>query len=326
MNQLKGLSSTSKRKLQDKEAVDYFMKRIMRFKNFSIGKEVYIPGLGTLIPTEEYKDKVRDVIRKIKSGKKIILREKFKRISLVKLKKVVILTNREKLPKINVVKKTKKRKVMSTKIPEAGGEIELLENGSYPAICYGIAIIGKVKETYKNVEKTVKKIRIFWEMPGEKFTYSKDGEEKTVTYTISQKFTYSASSNGNLLKVLKPWSNGKITKDTIAGFDIAEMVGKRGLLSVEQRKSQSSERTYLNFQGIISPPKGFILDKPTQPTFVFDVDDFKEEEFKKLPHWVMKEVAESEEFQKLKVRLEDFIDDAGTPAEDKEVDSEQDGW
>lgn len=297
------------RKLQDSEVIEFFYKYFPEYKNFSMGKEVQIPGLGVLVPKDEYKRKVKEVIKAIKGKKKIHLTKKFRVISLSKLKKVVILTNRENLPKINIIKKQKRRKVMSTKVPESSG-IELLENGSYAAVCYGIAIIGTVKEMFKNQEKTLKKIRVFWELPGETFTFTKDNVEKTVTYTISQKFTLSSSSNSNLLKMLKPWSDNKINKDNIAGFDMAGMVGKKGLISVEQKPSTKGDRTYLNFAGILALPKGMVVEKPTQEFFVFDVEEFDEEKFRKLPSWVMKEVAESKEFIAQKRDINDYLNEA----------------
>jgi len=198
---------------------------------------------------------------------------------------------------------------MSTKIPESKGfEVEQLDNGSYPAVCIGIAVLGTLPKVWKGKTSYKKMIRIFWEMPEEKYTIEKrDGTEIEVTHVISEKFTFSSSTRGNLFKVLNAWSGGKVNKENVIDYDVVKMVGNTGAISIEQTKKE--DKTYVNFRGILPLMKGVPKPVPTRDSFVFDIDEFDKDTFLKLPKFVRTEISKSQEFEEKGLRLEDFESD-----------------
>jgi hypothetical protein len=302
------------RKLSDSEIGDLLIKSIVLLPQLKLGQSVPLRPLGVLSPRTHYKREINRLMRILKKNKNAKISTKLRSVSLQKLKVIAKFDNNYK---------PKKEKVMATKLPDSKSiEIKQLESGAYPAVCYGLAIIGTIEETFKNEKKMVKKVRLFWETPSEKYTIeSQDGEVKEYTHSISKLFTFSNSTNGNLFKMLKAWSNGKIDQKLIRDFDIAKVVGMTGAISVEQKES-SNKKVYTNFISISELMKGVPTPKGEREKFIFDIDEFDEETFLKLPKWVRIEVAKSSEFAELGLNIEDYIK---STAEGSEGGSEESG-
>lgn len=300
------MSKSSNRKLnpEEKEFAEFLVSRLFTFRNFAIGLDVKVPGLGTLSPRPDYKRKVKELFKAVRKKKKIKVAKKYKGISLEKLNKIVILNNKLSLPKVNV----KRKRTMSTKVPESSGvDFKSLPNGPYAATCYGIAIVGTLEKDFQGKKSKSLYIRIFFDIPSEEYTYEKDGEEITKTYVISHQITFTPSPKGNLLKLLNPWSGGVVDKEKIKNFDVATMVGKSALITIETKPGKNG-KSYTNLVGITTLPKGMPLPKTKKEKFIFDINEWDKEKFKMLPGWVMKIVAQSDEFKAQGHRLEDYLE------------------
>jgi len=276
------------------------LKMMHRLPHFKLGVGFRVGTFGEFVPTREAKNEVRRIVQRLKDNPKARISTKKRIISLQSIKKVAKLHN---------YFKPNNTLTMSTKIPESKGfEVEQLDNGSYPAVCIGIAVLGTLPKVWKGKTSYKKMIRIFWEMPEEKYTIEKrDGTEIEVTHVISEKFTFSSSTRGNLFKVLNAWSGGKVNKENVIDYDVVKMVGNTGAISIEQTKKEG--KTYVNFRGILPLMKGVPKPVPTRDSFVFDIDEFDKDTFLKLPKFVRTEISKSQEFEEKGLTLEDFESD-----------------
>lgn len=285
------------KRLSDKEVGDLLLKLMHRLPHFRIGVGFKVGTLGEFVPTNGARNEVRRIIRILKNNPdaKIIVKKRFISLQLIK-----------RIAKLHNYFKPSNTLIMSTKIPESRSfESEKLDNGSYPAICVGVALLGTRPKVWKGKTSYAKMIRIFWETPEEKYTIEKkDGTEIEISHVISQTFTFSSSTRGNLFKVLNAWSGGKINNENIVNFDIVKIVGNAGAISVEQVVKE--ENTYVNFKGILPLMKGITAPEPTREPFVFDIENFDKETFLKLPRFVRAEIAESQEFEEQGLKIEDF--------------------
>ena len=215
---------------------------------------------------------------------------------------------------------------MSINVPESSSaDFDNLENGSYAAVCYGIAVVGTLNKEFKGKPKKNLEVRIFFDITGQTYTYEKDDKEITRTYTVSHQITFSSSPKGNLCKLLTPWSGGKINKDNIKGFDVETMIGKKALITVENKPDKSG-KVWLNLTGITKLPAEMTCKNSEMEQFSFNMLEFDEEKFRKLPKWVMKIVAGSDEFQAMKLRLEDFIGDGKEDGGQDGGSSQEEDW
>lgn len=215
---------------------------------------------------------------------------------------------------------------MATKIPETKSfDIETVESGAYPAVCIGIAILGTLPKVWKGVTTHTKIVRIFWELPEEKYVIKREDEEDLeLTHIISEKFTFSSSPKGNLSKVLNVWSGGKINAEKMKNFDIVNIVGNTGAITVERNESANG-KVYANFKGISALMKGTKPPVATREPFIFDIDEFSKETFMKLPKWVRTEVSKSLEFEEKGLDIEDYEYNPNEHNKDADSGSE-DSW
>ena len=202
-----------------------------------------------------------------------------------------------------------------------------MPNGPYAAVCYGIAIVGTLEREFNGKKNKGLYIRLFFDIPGEHYEYeNKDGETVSNTHVVTHQITFTNSPKGNLLKLLNPWSNGVIDKEKIKNFDVATMLGKTGMITITTKESKNG-KSYTNLTGITTIPKGMKVEKSVREKFIFDINEWDEEKFKMLPRWVMKIVAESEEFKAQGHRIDDYLDEKSEDSGAEETqDSTDESW
>lgn len=316
----------------DRELGDMMIKLIPSYPALKIGKEVNFPNIGKLKPKHRTFQEAARIKRTLSRNINAKIKVKLKDFSLAVFKKVVKLHNKNNPAKyrVKIVKpklKTKNYPIMSTKLPDSKTfDREMLDAGSYPAVCYGIAIIGTFEQEFKGNKKMVKKVRIFWELPEEKYTIEfPDNEPKEFTHVVSQTFTFSNSTNGNLFKMLKVWSSNAITAEKIKTFDLSNIVGYVGAISVEKKTSKNGNE-YVNFTGIAPLMKGTPKPEMTREKFIFDIDEFDKDTFMLMPKWVREEVSKSEEFKELGLNIEDYINDKNSENSGKNEPEDESEW
>lgn len=198
------------------------------------------------------------------------------------------------------------------KASDSGGkDFEILEPGSYAAVCTWIVSIGLQPTGWGPKEK----IKLRFEVPSERVTWEKDGVEEEGPMVIWATYTNSLSEKAILRKDLEAWRGRPFTKEELEGFDLGKVAGAPCLISVVHREGQDG-KTYANISSIGKLPKGMEVPKPEGEIVGFDIRNFSQEEYDALPEWLQRRIddglAEMEAQEEL----------AKPPAPDKFVDDD----
>jgi hypothetical protein len=178
---------------------------------------------------------------------------------------------------------------MSLTAKENGGgkSFEIIEEGTHPAVCYGMVDIGEQKTNYNGEEKSADKIIILWEVSDATITI--DGKE--MPRGISKTYTNSLHEKAGLRKDLKSWRGKEFTEAELAGFNLENIIGAPCLINIVH--TEKDGRTYANISSIMALPKGMPKPQMVNPKLIFNMDTATEADLKKLPEWIQKKITES---------------------------------
>ena len=149
----------------------------------------------------------------------------------------------------------------------SGGEssFESVPPGSYEAVCYRLVDAGTAEEDYKGEISKKHKIYIFWEIP--ELTLS-DGRP----YSIFHGYTLSLNERSNLRRDLQAWRNKPFTEDELQAFDLTKLLGVTCKINVVLNSNGNAK-----IDGIFSSDGGAKRVEPTNPTSVFDLEEYCKE-------------------------------------------------
>jgi hypothetical protein len=150
--------------------------------------------------------------------------------------------------------------------------------GTHPAICYRIVLMGTQQS---NDFGPRQKFNISWEIPSETIVV----EGKPVPMTISRTYTFSMNSKSALRQMFATWRGRDFTKDELAGFDVAAVLGKPCLITVAI--GENGKPRVESVAGIV---KGMQLPKPHHPLVQYSYEDGRNDVFNALPEWIRKAV------------------------------------
>lgn len=178
----------------------------------------------------------------------------------------------------------------------ASSNIPLLPEDVYPAVCNMLVDLGEqYSEKFGN---TARKVLISWELPGEKLD---NGE----TRRLSNTYTASLNSKGNLRKDLISWRGRDFTVDELKKFDLRNIVGAPCMLSVIHKVGQDGNKRAV-IGGIMKLPKGMPLPALSNGFTIFDIDEpDPEEKMKDLPEWIQNRIMESETWKEREAALDE---------------------
>ena len=167
----------------------------------------------------------------------------------------------------------------------AGQPIPLLPEDVYPAVCCMLVDLGEqYSEKFGN---TARKVLISWELPDEKL---ENGE----TRRLSNTYTASLNSKGNLRKDLISWRGRDFTVDELKKFDLRNIVGAPCMLSVVHKVGQDGTKRAV-IGGIMKLPKGMKVPALTNGFTIFDLDEEGADvAINELPEWIQNRIMESE--------------------------------
>ena len=163
--------------------------------------------------------------------------------------------------------------------------IPLLAEDVYPAVCCMLVDLGEqYSEQFKVSQR---KVLISWELPGEKLD---NGE----TRRLSNTYTASLNSKGNLRKDLISWRGRDFTVDELKKFDLRNIVGAPCMLSVVHKVGQDGTKRAV-IGGIMKLPKGMPVPALTNGFTIFDLDEpDAADKMDDLPEWIQTRIRESE--------------------------------
>lgn len=164
-----------------------------------------------------------------------------------------------------------------------------VEPGTYFAVCIGAVDLGEQETTYNNKTRYANQLQIIFELPSELIEI--DGEEQP--RQLSRRFSVSLSAKSNLRKFIETWYGKKFTDDAIREFDTRELLGKPAMLSVVL----SEDGNYANIASAAALPKGMEAQKAKSELIDFDVEEWDDEAFQKLPEWLQELIKKSTQYK-----------------------------
>lgn len=174
---------------------------------------------------------------------------------------------------------------------EGGGEIYLIPEDSYQAVCSQIYDIGhQFSELYG---KAAHQCIVIWELLEERNKFTKDGIDYDYPRQISNFYTVSLHEKSRLRKDLESWRGRAFTPDELAGFDIHKLIGANCMLQIIHKTKDTKTRAVI--ASITKLPKGIVPTTPESKTVVYSMEDgvWPSE----TPEWVIKRIKESEEWK-----------------------------
>jgi hypothetical protein len=161
-----------------------------------------------------------------------------------------------------------------------------LDADTYPAVCIGVVDLGEQhSEMYKNYQN---KVMFLFEICGE--TVDVDGEAKP--RWLSKEFTLSLSEKSNLAKTIASWTGVELTEDI---YDVTQLIGKPAMVVVTVKETDNG--TFNDITVIASPPKKMQMPEAESETICFEIENWDDEVFAKLPEWIQNKIKKSTEYQ-----------------------------
>lgn len=172
---------------------------------------------------------------------------------------------------------------------------EILPEGQHLLICYLIADLGLIPESYQGQQpKPTAKILFSFEVPGQ--TIVIEGAPERLRH--SEEFTASLNSSANLRKALIGWRNKDFTAaEDEKGFDPFSMLGKAVLATVIHRKAKTSGKERAEIAAWAPVPADTEIPTPENKLIKFSWDHFNRETLMSLPEWIQNKIHESSQYK-----------------------------
>lgn len=205
------------------------------------------------------------------------------------------------------IKETEQEKAMGLifKGSNSGGDFAPLSSGSHPARCYAVIDLGTQKTEYMGETKFGQRVRISWEVCGERMS---DGRPMT----ISKEYKTSLHEKSKLREDLEGWRNKNFTDAELAGFEGKQLLGKVCMISVIH--TERDGKKYANIKSISSVPKGIEVSAAENEQLFFDLENFDRSVFEKLSKYTQATIEKSPEYAALAA-----TPPKSTSAEDDEI-------
>ena len=146
---------------------------------------------------------------------------------------------------------------MPLKPPKIEGiKIELIPEGSYYAVCYAVVDLGTRTKEYMGNEKDVHELLISFELPKQRITIERDGNEIDMPKVCSMTNTFSMHEKANLRKYIETWRGKSLTELEAQDFDFEKLLGIDAMIQILHRKSKDGSKTYANISSITPPDSG----------------------------------------------------------------------
>jgi len=184
---------------------------------------------------------------------------------------------------------------MAINATNSGTQRELIPAGNYIARCYQMIEIGTVDEVIMGETKTLRKVRIGWELPEETRVFNEEKGEQP--FVISQEFTLSMNEKANLRKMLASWRGKDFTEEEAKCFDISKLLGVACMLNVIHKPSKKDPTKIYEQIGSVSPlPKSVKAPDQVNKIIKLEYDNFDWDVFNSMPDFIKTKMRSSTEF------------------------------
>lgn len=166
---------------------------------------------------------------------------------------------------------------------------EVAPSGACAARCYRIIDLGTQTFHVGNEMKQQHQILMAWEL------IKKMGDGQP--FVISEKYTKSLHEKAKLRSVLESWRGRKFTEAERNGFEIEQVLGKVCFLNIVH--IHKGERTYANVVSVMPVPDGIPSPAAVNEQLFFNIDEWNDEVFAKIPRFYQDAIKRSPEYQEI---------------------------
>ena len=167
--------------------------------------------------------------------------------------------------------------------------------GNHIARCYSMIEIGTIEDEYQGEMKTLKKVRITWELPLETKVFKPENGEQP--YSISKEYTLSMHEKANLRRDLESWRGKGFTETEAHRFDITKLLGVACMLNVIHKVSKAGN-DFAAISSITPLAKGTSCPDQVNKSFEFGYAEFSQAKFDALPEWLRDKMKPTPEYKK----------------------------
>jgi hypothetical protein len=193
------------------------------------------------------------------------------------------------------IKLNQKTKTMIVAETSQKSSFELVPAGNHIARCYSMIEIGTVEEEFQGEKKTLKKVRITWELPLETKVFKPENGEQP--YSISKEYTLSMHEKANLRRDLESWRGKGFSETEAVRFDITKLLGVPCMLNVIHKVSKSGN-DFAAISSITPLAKGTSCPDQVNKSFEFGYAEFSQAKFDSLPEWLRDKMKVTPEYKK----------------------------
>jgi hypothetical protein len=170
-------------------------------------------------------------------------------------------------------------------ISDTQKDFRIAPAGLHMARLYSVIDLGHQATEWAGETKIMHKVVLTWELHGD------DGKP----LIVSKRYTVSLGDQARLRQDLEAWSNKKMTAEDRKNFDLKGLLGKFCMVNI----THSEDGKYANISGISPVPSALRNAQPEgiNPTKIFWLQSFKQEEYDALPKYYKEKIAESSEWR-----------------------------
>lgn len=181
---------------------------------------------------------------------------------------------------------------MAITVSSTGTERTLTPAGNHIARCFSMVDVGTIQSEWQGQVKTLRKVRIGFELPNELHVFKEENGEQP--FTIYKTYTASLGEKANLRKDLESWRGKAFNDAELKEFAIDKLLGVPCMINVIHNVSNKGN-TYSKISSITPIPKGMEAPEQIHPTFIFDyTENF--DKLTELPDFIQEEIKSSKEY------------------------------
>lgn len=181
----------------------------------------------------------------------------------------------------------------------SGGNFIQVPIGMHLARCYRIVDLGTQESQYMGNVKHLHKVMIQFEVHSEDSHGNPTKTAEGKPLTINKTYTLTTADKSSLRKDLETWRGKALTKEEAHNFELENILGQWGMLSVVE--TQNNGNTYTNIATINPVPptiKKSGLPDGYNPTNLFSISDPNMEVFESFSDNLKEKIKKSPEWQK----------------------------
>lgn len=181
-----------------------------------------------------------------------------------------------------------------------------VEAGTYAAVCVGVVDLGEqYNEKFKSYNQ---RVLFIFEVPSK--TIIVDGKEKP--RWLSKEVSPSLNEKSTLFQILTSWRGAKLTPEECKEFDLSKMLGVGCMIQVIVEEKENG--SFNKLTSVIGLPEGIPAPESKSELLLFDMDNWKDEAFEKLPLWIQDKIKKSTQYQQEHVVCEKLDFEEQKPA------------